>query len=119
MTNTYQASITGYVKHLGLSPEESAELIKASVRLAHEAREKFLGEQPDAKRPWVVGSIGPYGAHMHNGSEYLGTYCGILDPKMIQDWHRSRIDAILEAGVDALAIETIPCQVRLYIRIYR
>ncbi len=33
-----------------------------------------------------------------------------MPAKEITDWHRVRIDACLEAGVDALAIETIPCQ---------
>lgn len=113
LTNTYQASVNGYVEHLGLSPDESVALIKATVRLAHEAREKFLEERPDAKKPWIVGSIGPYGAHLHDGSEYTGVYADTVDPKVIRDWHRVRIQAISEVGVDALAIETIPCQVRL------
>ena len=29
------------------------------------------------------------------------------------DWHRPRIDALLQAGVDLLAMETIPAQVYL------
>lgn len=58
----------------------------------------------------IIASIGPYGAHLHDGSEYTGSYANLVPAKDITDWHRVRIDACLEAGVDALAIETIPCQ---------
>lgn len=37
-TNTYQASIGGFVKYLGLSKEESYQLIKTGVNLAKSAR---------------------------------------------------------------------------------
>ena len=63
--------------------------------------------------PLVVASIGPYGAHLHDGSEYTGSYADYETADTIKKWHRARLDAVLEAGVDALAIETIPCLVRL------
>lgn len=37
-TNTYQASIGGFIKYLGLSTEESYQLIKTGVNLAKSAR---------------------------------------------------------------------------------
>lgn len=117
LTNTYQASVEGYVKHMRLSPEESINLIKATVRLAHEARSRFLSDRPNCKVPWIVGSIGPYGAHLHDGSEYTGNYADTIDPEVIKNWHRVRMEAILEAGVDALAIETIPCKVSILIEL--
>lgn len=60
--------------------------------------------------PLIIASIGPFGAHLHDGSEYTGSYADYVEAKTITDWHRVRIEACLEAGVDALAIETIPCQ---------
>lgn len=60
--------------------------------------------------PLIIASIGPFGAHLHDGSEYTGSYADYVPVKTITDWHRVRIEACLEAGVDALAIETIPCQ---------
>lgn len=54
---------------------------------------------------------GPYGAHLHDGSEYSGSYADKVTKDTIKNWHRVRIDAVLSAGVDALAIETIPCLV--------
>lgn len=44
LTNTYQASVEGYVEYLNLNEEESVELIKATVKLAHVARAMFLNE---------------------------------------------------------------------------
>lgn len=36
-TNTYQASITGFQKHLNLNYEQSFELIKKSVKICQQA----------------------------------------------------------------------------------
>lgn len=135
LTNTYQTSVEGYMEHLELSAAQSIELIKNTVRLAHIAKEKYLTECYQAQLevnegkhktyfhllfqlvlifclgfPMIIASIGPYGAHLHDGSEYTGEYADYVPAKEITDWHRVRIDACLEAGVDALAIETIPCQ---------
>lgn len=116
LTNTYQASVEGYMQYLKLDAEQSVALIKATVRLAHVARTRFLleaGEECSAiDIPWIVASIGPYGAHLHDGSEYTGSYADCVDKETIKRWHRVRLDAVIEAGVDALAIETIPCLVR-------
>ncbi|XP_054285062.1 uncharacterized protein LOC129001692 isoform X2 [Macrosteles quadrilineatus] len=56
----------------------------------------------------VAGSVGPYGACLHDGSEYTGTYIETLTQQQLMDWHRPRIQALVEAGVDLLAVETIP-----------
>lgn len=61
----------------------------------------------------IVASIGPFGAHLHDGSEYTGDYADYETHDNIKKWHRARLDAVIEAGVDALAIETIPCLVSL------
>uniref|UniRef100_A0A2M3ZHI5 Putative catalytic domain of cyclin g-associated kinase-like protein n=1 Tax=Anopheles braziliensis TaxID=58242 RepID=A0A2M3ZHI5_9DIPT len=114
LTNTYQASIEGYMDFLDLNETESLKLIRSSVELARLARTRYLAEKLENKShkiPWVVGSIGPYGAHLHDGSEYTGAYADQVPGNRLQKWHRPRISAIVEAGVDALAIETIPCRI--------
>lgn len=115
LTNTYQASVEGYAKYLKLNRTESVDLIKSTVRLAHEARSRFLKESgkdvSEPGQPWIVGSIGSYGAHLHDGSEYNGSYSQTVDANTIKTWHNVRIGAVVDAGVDALAIETIPCKV--------
>ena len=54
----------------------------------------------------VAGSVGPYGAMLADGSEYRGDY----DPgdAALEAFHRPRIDALVAAGADLLAVETIP-----------
>ena len=54
----------------------------------------------------VAGSVGPYGAMLADGSEYRGDY----DPgdAALEAFHRPRIDTLVAAGADLLAIETIP-----------
>lgn len=115
LTNTYQASIEGYQEYLHLDYDGSYELIKSTVKLAHIARNKFLSSQVVPERePLIFASIGPYGAHLHDGSEYNGSYEKKVSAVTIKKWHKIRIDACLEAGVDGLAIETIPCLVSLF-----
>ncbi|WP_340014543.1 homocysteine S-methyltransferase [Paenibacillus sp. FSL K6-1318] len=57
-------------------------------------------------RPIIAGSVGPYGAYLADGSEYIGHY-GVSD-ETLAAFHRPRIAALLEAGADILAFETIP-----------
>nr|CAD7432388.1 unnamed protein product [Timema monikensis] len=44
MTNTYQASVDGFMTHLGLSREKSYNLIKKAVELANEAINIYMEE---------------------------------------------------------------------------
>lgn len=55
-----------------------------------------------------MGSVGPYGASLHDGSEYTGSYISTTSLKTMRDWHKPRINALVEAGVDLLALETLP-----------
>lgn len=50
MTNTYQASVDGFVKYLGLTEEESYDLIKKSVKYTKIACERFAKEYPDISK---------------------------------------------------------------------
>lgn len=56
----------------------------------------------------VAGSVGPYGACLCDGSEYTGNYMEKVKAAELKEWHRPRIMALVEAGVDVLAVETIP-----------
>lgn len=111
LTNTYQASVDGYKKCLRLSELESLDLIRKTVRFAHTAREKYLQETKSDEKPRIAGVIGPYGAVLHDGSEYTGSYADKVTSDLLKEWHRPRIAACIEAGVDLLAIATIPCVV--------
>lgn len=95
-TASYQASPLGFAK-AGISAEEGARLIARSVEVARSAADS---------EALVAGSVGPYGAALGDGSEYTGDYR--LSDTEAADFHRARIEALAEAGVDLLAIETQP-----------
>lgn len=104
-TASYQATPAGFAQR-GLDEKQSINLITKSVELARQARDTYLTENPQAGPLLVAGSVGPYGAYLADGSEYRGDYQ--QSEKTFQDFHRPRIDALLKAGVDVLAIETMP-----------
>jgi homocysteine S-methyltransferase len=108
ITASYQATIEGFMKR-GLSEPEAIALIEKSVRLAVEARDEFWADESNRvgrAKPFVAASVGPYGAFLADGSEYRGNY-GLTEEQLI-DFHRSRMKALIEAGADVLACETIP-----------
>ena len=75
--------------------------------LAQRARDRRRAEAPGDDRPLLVaGSVGPYGAMLADGSEYRGDYDP--GPAALAAFHRPRIEALVEAGADLLAFETIP-----------
>ncbi|HLL62189.1 MAG TPA: homocysteine S-methyltransferase [Propionibacteriaceae bacterium] len=93
------------------SYQAPVELIGLSVRLARRARDEHLSSDRSEEELWVAGSVGPYGASLADGSEYRGDYG--LSVAELRAWHRPRIAALVEAGVDVLALETIPTMVEV------
>jgi homocysteine S-methyltransferase len=104
-TASYQASLEGFARH-GLSRREAEELLRDSVRLARIAA--ALAEAEDGVRRRVAASVGPYGAVLADGSEYHGDY-GVTDA-FLRDFHVARLEVLLSAEPDLLAIETIPSE---------
>lgn len=108
ITASYQATVEGYGKR-GLSEREALSLIRKSVELAIEARDEFWAQPSNRTgraKPFVAASVGPYGAYLADGSEYRGNYG--LTRQELKDFHRPRMKALIEAGADILACETIP-----------
>ena len=103
-TASYQASIEGFAA-AGLDRDAALALIRESVVLARRARDRADSALGPAERR-IAGSVGPYGALLADGSEYRGDY--ELGVQALADFHRPRMEALLEAGADLLAIETIP-----------
>ncbi len=106
-TASYQATVQGFAA-AGLDRDAALAAIRRSVTLARTARDAHADATPgvDATRLRVAGSVGPYGAMLADGSEYRGDY----DPgeATLREVHAPRMDALLDAGADLLAIETIP-----------
>jgi homocysteine S-methyltransferase len=109
ITASYQATVAGFAER-GLSEAEALGLIQRSVQLAAEARDVFWADpahRVGRARPFVAASVGPYGAFLADGSEYRGDY-GLSEADLI-DFHHPRMGALVAAGADMLACETIPC----------
>jgi len=107
ITASYQASYSGFAKR-GISAERASQLLQLSVQLAAAAREEYQrSRSPGAgERALIAASIGPYGATLADGSEYRGCYA--IDDAELADFHRPRLQALLAAGPDLLACETLP-----------
>jgi len=106
ITASYQASFEGFAAR-GLDAGQARDLFRLSVQLADEARDEFLDRCPAPRpRPLLAASLGPYGAHLHDGSEYHGRYRA--SDRRIADFHRRRIEVLLDTRADLLAMETIP-----------
>jgi homocysteine S-methyltransferase len=108
ITSSYQASIEGFLKK-GFSKEKAIELIKLSINIAKEARDEYWEVFEDKQsriKPLVAASIGPYGAYLADGSEYSGDYK--ISDEELKDFHKRRLEIIVETNPDILACETIP-----------
>ena len=106
-TASYQASERG-LREAGYSSAESRDIVQSSVRLAQEARERFVEERDavDHTPPLIAGSAGCYGAYLADGSEYRGR-CGLTHDELME-FHRPRVEWLIGAGADLLAFETLP-----------
>lgn len=101
-TASYQASVDGFMAY-GAERSEAEALIRGSVTIAREVRDSLAG---DGRRRWVAASVGPYGAVLADGSEYRGRYG--VSARTLRNFHRPRIELLLSARPDLLAVETIP-----------
>ena len=72
-----------------LARERADAALLRSVALARSAVAEFPG-----RRVLVAGSLGPYGAALHNGAEYPGNYdCSYAD---LVRFHRERIEVFAQ-----------------------
>lgn len=99
ITAGYQVGYEAFAAH-GHDRAATTALLHRSVALAARAAEAADHEV------WVAASVGPYGAVLADGSEYRGRYG--LSVRELAAFHRPRIEALLEAGPDVLAVETVP-----------
>ena len=100
ITASYQVSFEGFASR-GLDAAATERALRASVALACEAAATVPGREVI-----VAASVGPYGAILADGSEYRGDYS--LTHAELMSFHRRRIEILLDAEPDLLAIETIP-----------
>jgi homocysteine S-methyltransferase len=97
VTASYQVSREGFVS-AGRTAAQADAALRTAVELARSA--------VDGRDALVAASVGPYGAILHDGSEYRGGY-GVSHDRLV-DFHGERLEVIASSGPDVLAIETIP-----------
>jgi homocysteine S-methyltransferase len=96
ITGSYQLSFEGG-RRAGWTDDEVEQALRNSTTAAR------LAAKDDTL---VAASIGPFGAHRNDGSEFRGNY-GVAD-SAIRDYHDRRIDILLDTEPDLLALETMP-----------
>ncbi|RSS60415.1 homocysteine S-methyltransferase, partial [Streptomyces sp. WAC06614] len=99
ITASYQVGYAAFARH-GHDRAATTALLHRSVDLAARAAAAAAHEV------WVAASVGPYGAVLADGSEYRGRY-GLTRAELAA-FHRPRIEALVAAGPDVLALETVP-----------
>jgi homocysteine S-methyltransferase len=109
LTASYQVSAKGF-REIGLTAEDARSAIRQSVTLAEQARREYNEAETEAgrepRRIWIAGSLGAYGAVLHNGAEFHGRYD--IGRAKLAAFHAERIDAMAATRADFLAFETVP-----------
>nr|WP_321401599.1 homocysteine S-methyltransferase [uncultured Desulfobacter sp.] len=109
ITASYQATFQGLARQ-GYTLVQAQKLIQSSVTLAKTVVENFWADPSNRinrLKPLVAASVGPYGAFLADRSEYTGNY-GIGEDELVA-FHKERLSALISAGPDLLACETLPC----------
>lgn len=111
-TASYQATPEGFAR-AGFEAAAGEALLRRSVDLARRARGETVAihawkETIGSGDTWIAGSVGPYGTLLANGSEYTGDYGSDVNLQRLRDFHRPRLEILADAGVDVLAVETVP-----------
>lgn len=100
LTASYQVSRHGYAA-VGLAASRADSALIRSVQIARHV----AGEFPD-RNICVAASLGPFGATLHDGSEYHGNYMCSFEE--LVRFHRERIQILVDSDADLLAFETLP-----------
>jgi homocysteine S-methyltransferase len=104
-TASYQISFAGF-ERAGKTREATALALTESVRVAKEARTRFVNKSGQKREPLVAASVGPYGASLADGSEYHGNYT--CDQMELLTFHLQKMYCLGAADPDIFACETIP-----------
>lgn len=94
ITASYQASEAGLVAE-GLEPAAARRVLAATTAVARASGAAI-----------VACSIGPFGAYLADGSEYHGRYRASWSE--VREFHRKRLEVLVDTDPDLFAIETIP-----------
>jgi homocysteine S-methyltransferase len=102
-TSSYQISYEGFSTR-GWGAEEVNDIIRCTTGVAVKARDDF---RMGGRYPLVAASVGTFGAHLADGSEYVGLYG--KSARDLCEWHRGKFEILSRSGCDIVACETVPC----------
>lgn len=119
-TNTYRAVEQTIMQHLGRCERTSLSFIVDAAKLAKDAVDDYWNiyrnidiskagcERCKQCRPLVAGSCGSCSAAYFDSPEETVKNAKTLKPNFLTWFHERRIGALIEAGVDLLAFESLP-----------
>jgi S-methylmethionine-dependent homocysteine/selenocysteine methylase len=96
-TASYQCG-TKQFESIGLSAKEARDALASTTSIARRVVE--------GTSVAVAVSVGPFGASQANGSEYTGRYG--VEWQVVEDYHREKLQILVDSGADLIAVETIP-----------
>ena len=99
LSASYQASRFGF-EQVGRTGTEADQQMVASLKLARAEASR------SSEKVWVAASVGPYGAVLGGGQEYVGNY-GLSHTALV-DFHKERLEVLASASPDVFACETVP-----------
>lgn len=94
ISSSYQASEQGFIA-AGLEPAAARRTLASTTAVARASGAGI-----------VACSVGPYGAFLADGSEYHGRYSASWT--QVREFHRTRLEVLVDTNPDLFAIETIP-----------
>jgi homocysteine S-methyltransferase len=108
-TSSYQISYEGFShKYPSFTTKKVDELLNLSTQLARNAVSNVVSSSSVLpQNRFVAASIGCYGAHLANGSEFFGGY-NHLSIEQLKLWHLPKLEVLCSTLPDILAFETIP-----------
>lgn len=105
-TSAYQVSYEGFQTQYQYCTDKVDDLLQLSTNLARNAIDEYHEQTKTSDQKFVAASIGCYGAHFANGSEFHGGYT--LTSKELHDWHLPKLQFLLKTNPDILGFETVP-----------
>lgn len=96
-TASYQCGQSQF-ESCGLTPVQSRQALLDTTLIARRA--------VAGTNTLVAASIGPFGACLADGSEYTGRYD--VEWSDVEDYHRHKLNILVDSGADLIAVETIP-----------
>lgn len=100
-SSSYQVSYDGFQKCFGFSHERTNDVVRLASDLVRQAL-----SCTNLSNKLVASSIGSYGAHLADGSEFVGQY-GKTTQELIE-FHSAMLPAHLSTHADIIAFETVP-----------